>query len=238
MTTAGPLGSIAQERERRIQARINQGAGALEEFRGFLDDALAGERRAVLSAALDFATAMEYRHAGLSSASYLAHPLRVTRLTQGLVPEAPVETLVIALLHNVFEVTAVTPEELEHRFGAVVRQALEDLTVDRQRQWQPAYKAAYYRRLREGYRGACIVKVIDKLDNVFVLGLNPDAEVRQRYLEEMQTDILPLAQRDVPAASQYIARLIDDCRQHGYLEQEAARVAAIEEKAALGEKAS
>ncbi len=52
MITAGPLDSFEKERARRIAARIEQGAGALDSFQRFLDDALTGDRHAAVSAAL------------------------------------------------------------------------------------------------------------------------------------------------------------------------------------------
>lgn len=172
---------------------------------------------------------MEYQHAGLSSASYLAHPLRVTEMILTMVPEAPAETLIIAMLHNVLEVGQVSEAELEQRFGTDVLQALKDLTVDRDQQWDASYKRDYYQRLTDGDAGARIVKVMDKLDNMFLLGLNPDDEIRRRYLEEIETYILPMARQDIPSLVQYLTNLINDCRCSGYLEQDAARIAAAEE---------
>jgi len=223
------LTSIAQERDKRIQSRLNQGTGALVDFRRLIDNGLGASDHATVSEALEFAATMDYHHAGLSSVSYLAHPLRVAEMVLSLVPRVPVETLVIAMLHNVLEVSNVPVGELEQRFGAVVLQALKDLTVDRDLQWDADYKRDYYQRLSEGYRGARIVKVLDKLDNMFVLGLNPDGEIRRRYLEEIENYVLPMARNNIPSLVQYLTDLIEDCRRSGYLEQNAARVAAAED---------
>ena len=224
-----PLGSIAQERDKRILARLNRGAGALVNFRRLIDDdPLAGDHAAI-SEALEFAATMDYDHGGLSSASYLAHPLRVAEMTLSLAPQASTETIIIAMLHNVLEVGKVPESELEERFGAMVLQSLINLTVDRDQQWDPDYKRGYYQRLSDGYHGARIVKVVDKFDNMFILGLNPDDEIRRRYLEEIETYILPMAQQEISTLVPYMADLIEDCRHNGHLAQDAARIAAVEE---------
>jgi (p)ppGpp synthase/HD superfamily hydrolase len=224
-----PLTSIAQERNKRIQSRLNQGAGALVDFRRLINNGLGTSDYAAVTEALEYAATMDYHHAGMSSVTYLAHPLRVAEMVLSLVPRVPVETLIIAMLHNVLEVGNVPVGDLEQRFGAVVLQALKDLTVDRDLQWDADYKREYYQRLADGYRGACIVKVVDKLDNMFVLGLNPDGEIRRRYLEEIENYVLPMARQDIPSLTQYLTDLIEDCRRCGYLEQDAARITAAEQ---------
>lgn len=223
------LASIACERDKRISARLNQGAGSLVNFRRLVEDAVGASDHEAISKALDFAADMDYQHVGLSSASYLTHPLRVTEMILSLVPGAPVETMIIAMLHNVLEVGNVTEEELEQRFGTVVLQSLINLTVDRELQWDAAYKRSYYQRLSDGYHGARIVKVMDKLDNMFVLGLNPNKDIRRRYLEEIETYVLPMARHDIPSLAPYLTDLIDDCRRNGYLAQDAARISSAEE---------
>ena len=52
------------------------------------------------------------------------------------------------------------------------------------------------------------VKVLDKLDNLFMLGLNPNDEVRDRYLEEIKEYIVPLAKKMDDDLAVYIEKLI------------------------------
>jgi hypothetical protein len=53
-----------------------------------------------------------------------------------------------------------------------------------------------------------VVKIIDKLDNLFILGLNPDEEVRKRYLNEISNYILPLVKQFLPQLANYFENLV------------------------------
>jgi hypothetical protein len=53
-----------------------------------------------------------------------------------------------------------------------------------------------------------VVKIIDKLDNLFMLGLNPDEAVRQRYLNEISHYVLPLVKQFLPQLANYFENLV------------------------------
>ena len=50
----------------------------------------------------------------------------------------------------------------------------------------------YFQRLNEGPCSAGLVMIFDKLDNLFVLGLNPDEKLRQMYIAHFEQYILPM----------------------------------------------
>jgi (p)ppGpp synthase/HD superfamily hydrolase len=120
------------------------------------------------------------------------------------------DTGVVGLLHNVLEVSSVSEQDLRARFGDDVRAQVASLTVDRSRQWDAAYKRAYYETLNAGPTAARLVKVFDKLDNLYLLGLNPDSSVKTKYAQEIRTYILPMAQRDIPALIPYLTDLLNE----------------------------
>ena len=62
-----------------------------------------------------------------------------------------------------------------------------------------------------------IVKIFDKLDNLFVLGLNSDAFTRDNYLAEIRVHILPMAERDLPSVFPYLCKLTDESESIGFL---------------------
>lgn len=207
--SAAFLDSIAVERRRRMDGRVAPDPHA----RVLWDRAVAGHLRSaereVLESAREYALGMEYHHGGLTSDVYAAHPLRVAAmaLLSEAVPDA--EPGIVGLLHNVLEVTDVCEAELHARFGESVRRQVVNLTVDRARQWDAHYKRAYYAALESGPPAARIVKVFDKLDNLFLLGLNPDRDVKSRYAREISSYVLPMAERDLPAVHPYLAELLD-----------------------------
>ena len=124
--------------------------------------------------------------------------------------------VIIALLHNLLEVSAISALELKDRFGPVVVDSIVNLTVDRKRQDDPAYKRNYYQRIALGYKGAGAVKVFDKLDNVFVLCLNGNARIRTDYLNEIEQYVIPLARQFVPAIADYFKVAVAEARVFGH----------------------
>ena len=79
------------------------------------------------------------------------------------------------------------------------------------------YKKKYYSGIYALSENARKVKVIDKFDNLFTLGLNPDAEVRSKYLDEIKMHIVPLVNQDLAYMSDYFSRLIINCEKTGKL---------------------
>ena len=55
--------------------------------------------------ALTFSCSLEYFHEGLSKESYLAHPIRVALLALKYIDFASSDSVILALLHNLYEVT-------------------------------------------------------------------------------------------------------------------------------------
>jgi guanosine-3',5'-bis(diphosphate) 3'-pyrophosphohydrolase len=71
----------------------------------------------------------EERHHGQTRRSgepYITHPLAVAHLLADL--QMGINTVIAGLLHDVLEDTATTPDEIEQRFGATVRQLVEGVS--------------------------------------------------------------------------------------------------------------
>jgi (p)ppGpp synthase/HD superfamily hydrolase len=144
----------------------------------------------------------------------------VAQLILRLIRPADADAVVIGLLHNALEVTSIPLEDMKGRFGETVANALVVLTVDRSRV-DAAYKEGYYARLRATSRSAPIVRILDKLDNLFTLCLNPDGVVRSQYLEEVERYIVPMAEIEIPVIVPYLTNLVRDRRRTGYCPAEA-----------------
>ncbi len=211
------LGTIEAERESRL-AFLRRPDDSVR--RQFDAEAQKLEDPAVkrdLQVAWDYALRLEYNHPGQGTAEYLAHPLRVTTLYMQLFRPADASGVATAILHNVLEVTPVGRGELAAVAGDAVATAVQTLTVDRARQWDQDYKRAYYRAIEAQPAHVARVKTLDKLDNLFLLCLNPSAETRERYLQEIDLWLLPMARRAAPQLAGYIAKLAADCRRVGHI---------------------
>lgn len=212
------LGDIVVERKRRLQGLLVPDPHALVLWRRAFDSFAQDSDLKRLEYAFEFAKALKYKHVGLTSDIYFSHPLRVAGLAILLSDTERVEIGVLAILHNVLEVSDVSLDKLSASFGNAITDQIKILTVDRELQWNFAYKVNYYNQLMQGPLSAQIVKIVDKLDNLFLLGLNPDASVRSKYLAEIEEFILPMTATALPAVTSYMRALLKDCSATGFIE--------------------
>ena len=209
------LGTIEAERASRLAFLRRPDDSVLRRFDAEALALESAQAKRELQRAWNYAQGLEYSHPGQGKAEYLAHPLRVTTLYMRLFRPADAAGVATAILHNVMEVTPVTRGELAAAASDAVAAAVETLTVDRARQWDDAYKTGYYRAIEAQAPYVPRVKILDKLDNLFLLCLNPSAETRERYLREIDLWLIPMARRAAPQLADYIARLVADCRRVG-----------------------
>lgn len=207
---------MQEEREARLASLRQDGCEVGEVF----NDALARlptEDHASLIEVFEFAKSLDYQHPGLAPTAYLAHPVRVMSLVVRLHRPYSFRATALALVHNALEVTSLTEREVSEQLGAEFASALSALTVNRADTSRESV-ARYYAVLNEAPEWVRVVKVLDKLDNLFVLGLNPDAGVRSQYLADVEEYVRPLAESSIPALVPYLDDLISDCRVQGEFE--------------------
>jgi guanosine-3',5'-bis(diphosphate) 3'-pyrophosphohydrolase len=153
----------------------------------------------------------EERHHGQKRKSgepYITHPLAVAHILADL--QMGVNTVIAGLLHDVLEDTATTPEELEQRFGATVRQLVEGVSKlhhserkleifneASRRRMSIAKTADNLRKLlvavAEDLR-VMVIKLADRLHNMQTLDALPREKQVQIATETMQV-YAPLAHR-------------------------------------------
>lgn len=171
----------------------------------------------VISEAWDYAQTLDYQHPGQSKEFYLAHPLRVATLSIQLIEPVSINGVATSLLHNIKELSNVKESEIAELFGSDVASAITLLTVDRDLQWDDGYKNTYYKKLSNASLFVQQVKVLDKLDNLFLLCLNPSDEIREKYLREIEKWLLPMATDAIPTLANYIHELIINNRELGHM---------------------
>lgn len=164
------------------------------------------ERKLAL-AAFDYGALLDYTERGSVAGGYFMHPVRVARLLAGFRDTIDGSAVVCALLHNVLETAHPDIDTLERVAGSGVLAKIRALTIDRQHQPDPVYLAAYYDGIRSA--GAGDVKVVDKIDNLFLLHVEPNAAIRRRYIEEIRVFVVPLCRSCLPGATGYLENLVD-----------------------------
>ena len=104
------------ERSLRIKSLKTEGQGALELFEHDIVDTNISIKR-VIHKALKLAKELTYDHGDLTSEAYLAHPLRVATMALKYSKSISANDIVLALLHNVYEVTNVSKQFISEQFG-------------------------------------------------------------------------------------------------------------------------
>lgn len=208
------LGDINTELQRRLDGRMVPDKRAYAQWQTAVAGICSKEVMQRHTAAFEFAKNIEYRHVGLSPEIYFSHPLRVGAMVISAGGNDP-EAGIVAILHNVLEVSLVSHADIQHQFGQSVADQIALLTVDRERQWDIDYKISYYQKINQGPRSARIVKVMDKLDNVFLITENSDPQIRTRYIKEIITHVVPMAQAELPCVAEYLDALLTHVQRCG-----------------------
>lgn len=203
------LDNIDIERDRRLSVHSKRpDPHAIELWDQAFRELRNDTERSKLTAALNFSKKIGYIHPGLSSEAYFSHPLRVSAMAMLVENSHDSEVGVLGLLHNVLEVSDVKTNLLREKFGEEISSQISALTVDRSVQWNADYKNAYYANLMRGPRNARVVKIMDKLDNIFLLGLNPDEIIRKKYILEIENFLMPMVANTIPGLVDYMTDLL------------------------------
>ena len=145
-----------------------------------------------VTATRKFAEAIKYTHSGLSPSEYFLHPLRVGSISGIANPVARAISSQIGLLHNVYEVTSLKSSEISKKFGNEVEYVISSLTINRKLQSNLTYLTDYYGVVASLPNKLGIVKVVDKLDNLFSLNNTANSEIKEKYLQEITNFVIPL----------------------------------------------
>jgi (p)ppGpp synthase/HD superfamily hydrolase len=210
------LDSIEVETQNRFAFLQHPDDSVFRFFVDVLQRTCSATTQNLLMDAWRYANRLDYHHPGQSKEVYLAHPLRVATLYLRLVSPISDPGGVTALLHNAKEVSDVQDQDLERNVGMEVATAIGVLTVDRNREWDGDYKRSYYRDIESGPVYVAQVKILDKLDNLFLLCLNPSDDIRNRYLNEVEMLLLPMARKALPGLVDYLEDLVAQNRKSGH----------------------
>lgn len=170
--------------------------------------------------AYDFLISIPLDHKGVTQEQYFAHCLRVSTLAMHFSEVESEKVGIIGLIHNIYEVSNVKQEEVIERFGTEISEGLSILKVERKLQSDSNYLREYYDKISTISPYLMNVKVLDKLDNLFVLGLNPNDDVRAGYLKEIKEYILPMSLKINKDLSNYLEKLIVYNEKTGFFTKE------------------
>ena len=166
--------SIDFERNLRLQSRKNHGIGEIENFSNWLKDWPDKRIKEVGFETLEIITNFNYNHNVLNKKTYLAHVLRVTKMSLLAQPKMAKELIILSMIHNIFEATNMNELELLNYFDNKTIERVKILKINREKQNFNSYLTTYYSAIKDSHISVSIVKIIDKIDNIFTLCLNPN----------------------------------------------------------------
>jgi len=150
--------------------------------------------------------------------TYFSHPLRVACMAFNLTKftKFSKDLIILSLFHNIIETSKYKKKFLQKYLGKKITKQIQILTVNRKKQWNIAYKKRYYQRINQDIKNTRIVKIIDKLDNLFIIGLCKSKLIRTRYISEIEKFIIPMVKKDIPELESYFKGLIKQSYKLGY----------------------
>ena len=163
--------------------------------------------------AYNFSKNLAYTHPGLDSNIYFYHPLRVCLLSTKIRQKLSSELMTLCLLHNIFETTDIDPSIISKIFGKKIMMQLNILTVDRKNEWKKNYKKNYYESIKKANKNVIITKILDKLDNLYLLKMNKNLKIKKRYLKEIEDFLMPLIKGNLENLYLYFKNLIEFSKQ-------------------------
>jgi (p)ppGpp synthase/HD superfamily hydrolase len=163
--------------------------------------------------AYNFSKNLAYTHPGLDSNIYFYHPLRVCLLSTKIKQKLSSELMTLCLLHNIFETTDIDPSIISKIFGKKITTQLNILTVNRANEFKKNYKKNYYENIEKANKNVIITKILDKLDNLYLLKMNRNLRVKKRYLKEIEDFLMPLIKGNLKNVYLYFKNLIEFSKQ-------------------------
>lgn len=144
-----------------------------------------------------------------SMRAYLNHPMRVAKMSLQLLTKPSAATVSLALLHNVFEVSGITEDDLINAgYSEYLARGIRVLTIDRKLQYDASYLATFYSSIENYGEELVLIKCVDRIDNLLAFQLFERTERIKLYLGLSDRFVTPMASRLSRELGQYHADLI------------------------------
>ncbi len=148
---------------------------------------------------------------------YFSHPVRVASFVLRMQAAPKFETVLIALLHNLYELTGMTETDvIRECYSDRMSKAIRLLTIDRLQERNPEYLKRFYGQIEAFGPDLSLIRCVDKLDNIMELELIADKDVYSSYLDLAETFVQPMAQRLTPEFGAYFAQVIAALRKRSF----------------------
>jgi (p)ppGpp synthase/HD superfamily hydrolase len=141
---------------------------------------------------------VQFTHLGFSQKDYFLHILRVASMAGIVNTDYRILSTKMGFLHNIYEVTNLDSSQISLEFGNEIKEILNILKIDRKLQNNYTYLEVYYEEIYKLPFNLGVVKVLDKLDNLYSLNDTATSEMKENYLLEIDTYVVPLCKKVAP----------------------------------------
>ena len=132
-------------------------------------------------------------------------------------PEVAHKSITPALIHNILETTNLTEKQFLKMYDKFTFSTVKILTINREKQHLQTYLENYYANIIDSHLSVAIIKIADKIDNIYTLCLNPDKNKRDIYLKQIEDFVIPLSISKVPHVTDYLVKLVDNAHKTGHI---------------------
>lgn len=197
---------IKEETNIRINQIRSKGKSVVTQFKSLISNSKMNEE--IIMKYLRIAENATYNHPGQSNAIYLCHPIRMAKIAIEEIENTNEDLVCTCLVHNLKELDENSYKEKRNIMSDQVANAIDILTINRELRWKKEYLRSYYNNILKEESFASKVKILDKLDNLFLLCLNKDELIRTKYLEEIQEFLYPMIDKHMPEMKEYIVDIV------------------------------
>lgn len=212
--TSNVLGAIEAEVSDKIASALKPAEFAKERLLRLCHERFEAPGSEKIENALAYAESLTSRdphHPSMKA--YLAHPVRVAEFVLRLSREPSTETVMLGLIHNVFEVSQLTETDVMNAgFSRRTANGVRLLTIDRARQYDPIYLTEFYRNIEEFGPDLALAKCADRLDNLLAFDLIERTDKLVLYMDLTEQFVVPLATRLAEDFGGYLLDVLNHMR--------------------------
>ncbi len=208
--------NIYVERKKRLNSQTSIDNIAVKEWVKNLNSSPLKKHKKDLSKLYVLARNLDYKnHKNLT---YFSHTLRVANMSNFFQENLKLkkELIILGLFHNIIESSNLDKNFLSWLLGKKIYNQINILTVNRKKEKNKYYINSYYRKLYMSHKNLRIIKILDKIDNLFIIGLCENNKQRKDYINHIKKYICPMILKDTPILYNYVLRLIEDSHKLGY----------------------
>lgn len=172
-----------------------------------------------------------------SMRAYFSHPVRVATLALRLMRHSSLETVMMCLTHNVFEVSGLQEQDLLNEgVDKRVADGIRLLTIDRPQQYDPEYLKEFHRKIEASGTDLMLIRCVDRLDNLLGLELIERSDRLTMYLDLSEQFVVPMADRLSSEFGLYFQDVIAYARTSGCNQERQLQHKVFMERAAAAER--